>query len=54
MRQKVEESQNQTDLRYIRHHPKRDRFPMRWLGLEAALMLAFAILLVVLRSPWAI
>ena len=54
MRQKVEGSRNQTDPRYIRHHPKRDRFPMRRIGLEAALVLAVAILLIVLRSPWAI
>jgi hypothetical protein len=26
-RKEVEESHNQTDVRYIRNHPKHDRFP---------------------------
>jgi hypothetical protein len=55
MRRKAEESQNQTDLRYIRHHPTRERFPMRRLGLATALLIAVATILVVgLQSPWPI
>jgi hypothetical protein len=54
-RKEVEESHNQTDVRYIRRHPKRDRFPVRPLSLASALLTAFAmILLVVLGSPWPI
>jgi hypothetical protein len=55
MARKVEESHNQSDMRYIRRHPKRDRFPVRRLGLAAALLIAAAmILLVVDGSPWPI
>ena len=54
-RKEVEESHNQTDVRYIRNHPKHDRFPVRRLGLAALLMIAVAtILLVVLPSSWPI
>jgi hypothetical protein len=53
---KTEESHNQTDLRYIRRHPKHDRFPVRRLTLAAAALLigVAMILLVALRSLWAI
>jgi hypothetical protein len=34
-RKEVEESHNQTDVRYIRNHPKHNRFPVRRLGLAA-------------------
>jgi hypothetical protein len=55
MARNVEESRNQTDMRYIRRHPKHDPFPVRRLGLAAALLVAAAlILLVVERSPWPI
>jgi hypothetical protein len=55
MARKAEESHNQTDGRYIRRHPKHDRFPVRRLSLAAALLVAVAmILLVALRSPWPI
>jgi hypothetical protein len=52
---KTEESHNQTDLRYIRRHPKHDRFPVRRLTLAATLLIAVAmILLVALRPLWPI
>jgi hypothetical protein len=55
MARNVQESHNQTDMRYIRRHPKHDPFPVRRLGLAAALLVAVAvILLVVERSPWPI
>jgi hypothetical protein len=50
----IEESHNQTDVRYIRRHPKHDRFPIRRLGLAALLIAVVMILLVVLPSPWPI
>jgi hypothetical protein len=54
-RKEVEESHNQTDVRYIRRHPKHDRFPVRRLGLAAALLIAVAaILLIILPSQWPI
>src|SRR6267154_6589534 len=37
-RKEVKESHNQTDVRYIRRHPKHDRFPVRRLGLAAVLI----------------
>jgi len=46
-RKEVEESHNQTDVRYIRNHPKHDR-----LGLAALLIAVAMILLVVLPLPW--
>jgi hypothetical protein len=52
MARKVEESHNQIDMRYIRRHPKHDPFSVRRLSLPAALLVAFAmILLVVLCFP---
>ena len=51
-RKEVEESHNQTDVRYIRNHPKHDRFPVRRLGLAALLTAVAMILLVVLPLPW--
>jgi len=51
-RKEVEESHNQTDVRYIRNHPKHDRFPVRRLGLAALLIAVAMILLVVLPLPW--
>jgi hypothetical protein len=55
MTRKVEESHNQSDMRYIRRHPKRDPFPVRRLGLAAALLIAAAIILLVVHgSPWPI
>jgi hypothetical protein len=54
-RRQVEEYHNQTDVRYIRNHPKHDRFPVRRLGVTAALLIAVAmILLVVLPFQWPI
>jgi hypothetical protein len=47
MARKAEESHNQTDVRYIRRHPKHDRFPVR-------LVAVAMILLVARRSPWPI
>jgi hypothetical protein len=52
-RKEVKESHNQTDMRYIRNHPKHDRFPMRRLGL-AALLIAVAMILLALPSQWRI
>jgi hypothetical protein len=47
------ESCNQTNVRYIRRHPKHDRFPVRRLGLAAALMIAVAAILpIILPSQW--
>jgi hypothetical protein len=43
-----------SDVRYIRNHPKHDRFPVRRLGLAALLIAVAMILLVVLPSPWPI
>jgi hypothetical protein len=51
-RKEVEESHSQTDVRYIRNHPKHDRFPVRRLGLPALLIAAAMMLLIILRSPW--
>jgi hypothetical protein len=52
-RKVFEESDNQTDVRAIRGHPKRDRFPVRRLGLAAALLIAVAvILLIILPAQW--
>jgi hypothetical protein len=52
-RKVFEESDNQMDLRAIRGHPKRDRFPVRRLGLAAALLIAAAvILLIILPAQW--
>jgi hypothetical protein len=51
-RKEFEESHNQTDVRYIRRHPKHDRFPVRRLDLAALLIAVAMILLVVLPSPW--
>jgi hypothetical protein len=54
-RKAVEESHNQTDVRYIRNHPKHDRFPARrGLGSAALLIAVAMILLVVLPSSWPI
>jgi hypothetical protein len=52
MTQKLgDETQHQTDLRYIRRHPKHDRFPIRRLGLAVVLLIAVLIILfVALRS----
>jgi hypothetical protein len=51
----VAESHNQTDVRYIRRHPKHDRFPVRRLGLAAAVLFTVAmILLIILPAPWPI
>jgi hypothetical protein len=51
----VAENHNQTDVRHIRRHPKHDRFPVRRLGLAAALLIVVAMmLLIVLPSPWPI
>ena len=51
----VQESHNQTDVRYIRRHPKHERFPVRRLGL-AALLIAVAVILLIIRpgGPWPI
>ena len=55
MAKEFAESHNQTAVRYIRRHPKHDRFPVRRLGLAAALMIAVAaILLIILPSQWPI
>ncbi|MEA2907934.1 MAG: hypothetical protein QOJ15_15 [Bradyrhizobium sp.] len=52
MARKIEETRNQTDMRYIRRHPKRDPFPVRRLTLATALLVGFAlVLLVVQRFP---
>jgi hypothetical protein len=52
MARKIEETRNQADLRYIRRHPQRDSFPVRRLTLAAALLVSFAlILLVIQRFP---
>ena len=51
-RREVEESHHQTDVRYIRNHPKHDRFPVRRLGLAALLIAVAMILIVVLPLPW--
>jgi len=51
-RKEVKESHNQTDVRYIRRHPKHDRFPVRRLGLAAVLIAVAMILMVVLPLPW--
>ena len=51
-RREVEESHHQTDVRYIRRHPKHDRFPLRRLGLAAVLTAVAMILMVVLPLPW--
>jgi len=54
-RRVFEESDNQMDVRSIRGQPKRDRFPVRRLGLAAALLIAVAaILLIILPSQWPI
>jgi hypothetical protein len=53
-RKEFEESHNQIDVRYIRRHPKHDRFPVRRLGLAALLIAVAMMLLVVLPSPWPI
>ena len=37
-RKEAKESNYQTDVRYIRRHPKHDRFPVRRLGLAAVLI----------------
>jgi hypothetical protein len=47
------ENHNRTDVRYIRRHPKHDRFPARRLGL-AALLVAVAMILLVVLPPWPI
>jgi hypothetical protein len=53
MARKVFDENNQTDARTIRGHPKHDRFPVRRLGLAAALLIAVAaILLIILPSQW--
>jgi hypothetical protein len=55
MPRKVEESHNQSDMRHIRRHPKRDPFPVRRLGLAAALLIAAAIILLVVDgAAWSI
>ena len=51
-RKEVKESHHQTDVRYIRRHPKHDRFPVRRLGLAAVLIAVAMILMVVLPLPW--
>ena len=54
-RKEIEENHNQTDMRYIRNHPKHDRFPARrGLGLAALLIAVAMILMVVLPLPWPI
>ena len=53
-RKEFEESDNRTEVRYIRRHPKHDRFPVRRLGLAALLIAVAVILLVVLPLPWPI
>jgi len=50
-RKEVKESHNQTDLRYIRRHPKHNRFPVSRLGLAALLIAVAMILMVVLLLP---
>jgi hypothetical protein len=52
-RKEFEENHNRTDVRYIRRHPKHDRFPARRLGL-AALLVAVAMILLVVLPPWPI
>ena len=47
-----EESHHQADVRYIRRHPKHDRFPVRRLGLAAVLIAVAMILMVVPPLPW--
>jgi hypothetical protein len=47
-RKEAKESHHQTDVRYIRRHPKHDRFPVRRLGLAAVLIAVAMILMVVL------
>ena len=37
-RKEFAESHNQTDVRYIRRHPKHDRFPVRRLGFPCAIL----------------
>jgi hypothetical protein len=55
MARKIEESHNQSDMRQIRRHPKRDPFPVRRLGVAAALLIAAAIILLVVDgAPWPI
>jgi hypothetical protein len=50
-RKEFGESHIRTDVRYIHH----DRFPVRRLGLAAALLIAVAmILLIILPSQWPI
>jgi hypothetical protein len=49
MARKIEETRNQTDTRYIRRHPKHDPFPVRRFGLAAALLVGFALILVVVQ-----
>jgi hypothetical protein len=54
-RKEVKESHNQTDVRYIRRHPRHERFPVRRLGLTA-LLIAFAVILLIIlpTGPWPI
>lgn len=52
-RKEFGENHNRTDVRYIRRHPKHDRFPARRLGL-AALLVAVAMILLVVLPPWPI
>jgi hypothetical protein len=55
MARQIEETRNQIDTPYIRRYPKRDLFPVRRLSLASALLVGFAlILLVIWRIPWPI
>ena len=47
-RKEAKESHYHTDVRYIRRHPKHDRFPVRRLSLAAELIAVAMILMVAL------
>jgi hypothetical protein len=50
-RKSGDESQHQTDVRYIRRHPKHDRFPIRRLGFAAVLLIAVVVIVVLVLHP---